>query len=42
MLSQQNKAGQDGSPALSDSKVNEEVLSSFLVAPKYGEVTGSL
>src|SRR5438132_6946577 len=33
MLSQKNKAGQDGSHALSDSKVNEEVLSSFLVAP---------
>src|SRR5260370_37667719 len=33
MLSQKNKAGQDGSHALSDSKVNEEVISSFLVAP---------
>jgi len=33
MLSQKNKAGQDGSHALSDSKVNEEVLSSLPVAP---------
>jgi hypothetical protein len=33
MLSQQNKAGQDGSHARSDSKGNEEVISSFLVAP---------
>src|SRR5260370_31016383 len=33
MLSQQNKAGQDGSHALSDSKINEEGISSSLVAP---------
>jgi len=33
MLSQKNKAGQDGSHALSDSKVNEEVISSLPVAP---------
>src|SRR5712691_7544027 len=33
MLSRKNKAGQDGSHSLSDSKVNEEVISSFLVAP---------